>query len=161
MQATNMPNTNIILGWPQLESINPIIRFWKKEQRYLVDPQRIIVVSNKKFKRALRKGPSYAFLLFLQATSSPLELPSKYSEYADVFSEEGANTLPDERARHHAIDLIEGRDPPYGPIYSLSEKELAVLRDYLNSSLEKGWIQRSTSPIRALILFVPKKDGSL
>jgi hypothetical protein len=76
----------------------------------------------------------------LQATSSPLEIPLKYSEYADVFSEERANTLLNEHALHYAIDLIIGHDPPYSLIYSLLEKELAILRDYINSSLEKGWI---------------------
>jgi hypothetical protein len=60
----------------------------------------------------------------LAAASSSLELPQKYTNYADVFSEEEAERLPDENARQHAIDLIEGQEPPYGPIYSLSEKEL-------------------------------------
>jgi hypothetical protein len=86
----------------------------------------------------LKKGLSYVFLLSLQATGSPPEIPLKYSKYADVFSEERANTLLNEHALHYAIDLITGYDPLYSPIYSLSEKELAILRDYINSSLEKG-----------------------
>jgi len=60
----------------------------------------------------------------------------------------------------HAIEL-EGGEPPYGPIYHLSEKELKVLREYLEDSLKKGWIRHSTSPAGAPILFVPKKDKEL
>ena len=60
----------------------------------------------------------------------------------------------------HAIEL-EGGKPPYGPIYHLSEKELKVLREYLEDSLKKGWIRHSTSPAGAPILFVPKKDKEL
>ncbi|KFY17373.1 hypothetical protein V491_05014, partial [Pseudogymnoascus sp. VKM F-3775] len=48
-----------------------------------------------------------------------------------------------------------------GPVYPLGEPELETLREYLDSSLEKGWIYRSTSPAGAPILFVPKKDGGL
>ena len=46
-------------------------------------------------------------------------------------------------------------------MYNLSEKELAVLREYLEDSERKGWIRRSTSPTGAPVIFVPKKDGSL
>jgi hypothetical protein len=36
-----------------------------------------------------------------------------------------------------------------------------ILREYLDSSLEKGWIRNSKSPAGAPILFVLKSDGSL
>jgi hypothetical protein len=88
----------------------------------------------------LKKGLGYMFLPSLQATGSPPEIPLKYSEYANVFLEERANTLLNKYALHYAIDLIIGYNPLYSPIYSLSEKELVILRDYINSSLEKGWI---------------------
>ena len=57
----------------------------------------------------------------------------------------------------HAIETTV--DPPYGPIYSLSEKELKVLREYLDDSLRKGWIRESSSPAGMPILFVPKGDN--
>jgi hypothetical protein len=38
MWAVDMSDTDITLGWPWLESIDPIIRFRQKEWRYLVDP---------------------------------------------------------------------------------------------------------------------------
>ena len=38
----------------------------------------------------------------------------------------------------HAIELKPGTNPPYKLIYNLLEKELVVLRDYLNKVLRKG-----------------------
>ena len=78
----------------------------------------------------------------------------------DVFSTEKAGLLPAHKASDHAIDL-DGKDPPYGPLYNLSNTELKVLREYLDDALAKGWIRHSVSPAGAPILFVPKKDGGL
>ena len=61
----------------------------------------------------------------------------------------------------HSIDLEPGKQPPDRRIYSLTQRELDVLRDYLESSLAKGWIRPSKNPAAAPILFVPKKDGTL
>jgi hypothetical protein len=56
---------------------------------------------------------------------------------------------------------MEGKEPPYGPLYNLSSRELKLLREYLEQALYNGWIQHSISPAGAPILFVPKKDGTL
>jgi len=55
----------------------------------------------------------------------------------------------------------EGVEPPFGPIYNLSQDELATFLKYINENLEKGFIQHSKFPTRAPILFIKKKDGSL
>ena len=88
-------------------------------------------------------------------------VPSEYHDYADVFSAAEAASLPPHRAYDHAIDLEEGAQPPYGPIYSMSETELKALREYLDDMLGKGFIRPSNSPAGAPILFAKKKDGSL
>jgi hypothetical protein len=49
--------------------------------------------------------------------------------------------------------------PPQLGLYNLSQRELQVLREYLDTALKKGWIYASRSLSVALILFVPKKDG--
>ncbi|GAB7357799.1 hypothetical protein MBLNU459_g0615t2 [Dothideomycetes sp. NU459] len=95
-----------------------------------------------------------------EATQRLDGLPDALQEYEDVFSEKAAGILPPHRATDHAINTAD-HEPPHYPIYNLSEKELAVLRDYLRDAEAKGWIRRSTSPAGAPILFVPKKDGSL
>ena len=55
--------------------------------------------------------------------------------------------------------MVDGKEPPWGPIYALSEKELGVLREYLDTMLASGKIRSSKSPAGAPILFVPKKEG--
>jgi hypothetical protein len=60
----------------------------------------------------------------------------------------------------HEIEIREA-EPLHRPIYTLSTVELKALREYLDSSLKKGWIRHSISPAGAPILFVPKKDSGL
>ena len=97
----------------------------------------------------------------MSSDDEPLvQCPREYEDFVDVFSEEGADALPELGRKTHGIDTGT-QEPPYGPVYNLSETELATLREYLRSSEEKGWIRRSVSPVGAPILFVQKKDGSL
>jgi hypothetical protein len=56
---------------------------------------------------------------------------------------------------------VEGRQPPFEPIYNLSQDEFATLHEYIDENLEKGFVRYSKSPIGTSILFVKKKDGSL
>jgi hypothetical protein len=57
--------------------------------------------------------------------------------------------------------LQSGAQPPFGPIYNLSQNELSELKDYIEENLAKNFIQHSKSPAGAPIFFVKKKDGSL
>jgi hypothetical protein len=61
----------------------------------------------------------------------------------------------------HQIELKLGTEPLWSLVYPLRELELKALQQYLNSSLERGWICRFTSLAKALILFVLKKDRGL
>jgi hypothetical protein len=54
-----------------------------------------------------------------------------------------------------------GFTPPFGPIYLLSWTELEALKKWLEENLSKGFIQASSSPAGAPILFVKKGNGSL
>lgn len=89
------------------------------------------------------------------------EIPQELSDYSDVLSPTKSGILPARKATDHAIDLIGGESPPHGPIYPLSQTELAELRKYLDENLRNGRVRPSTSPAGAPILFVPKKDGKL
>ena len=84
-----------------------------------------------------------------------------YQEYYDVFSDELTSIIAQNSKYDHAIKLETGKMPPQMPIYNLSQKELQILREYLDNVLAKGWIRPSKSPSGAPILFVPKKDGSI
>jgi len=88
-------------------------------------------------------------------------VPSDYADYAEVFSEKAASVLPPHRPYDHKIQLEPGTTAPFGPLYTLSEVELKALDNYIKDNLAKGYIQASTSPAGAPILFVKKRDGSL
>jgi len=59
------------------------------------------------------------------------------------------------------VDLVPDAKLPDGPIYPLSKKELDALWDYIKEMEDHGKIRRSSLPIGAPILFVPKPDGTL
>src|ERR1700681_2338035 len=85
-----------------------------------------------------------------------LRLMPEYREWADVFSTEKSDQLPEHGEHDHHINLHPGTKPPFGPLYPCSESELKVLKEYLNKGLATGKITRSNSPAAAPILFVPK-----
>jgi hypothetical protein len=81
------------------------------------------------------------------------EVPEEYQAFQDVFDDEGAASLPEySKRKEHAIDIEPGKQPPWGPIYSLSAKELSTLRVYIEDSLRRGWIRHSTSPAVAWVV---------
>jgi hypothetical protein len=45
-----------------------------------------------------------------------------------------ADTIPDHRPYDCAIDLQDGTQPPFGPIYNLLENELAELQKYIDEN---------------------------
>ena len=61
----------------------------------------------------------------------------------------------------HAIDLEDGKQPLYKPIYSLRLIELETLKTYIETHLKTGFNQLSKSLASASILFDKKPDGSL
>ena len=121
------------------------------------------------FRLCSRKKDCDATLYTLNLVMAPSEepardapcVPPEYAEFAEVFSKEEADQLPPHRPYDHSIPLEKGTTPPFGPIYSLSPKEVDALREYLNENLAKGFIRHSQSPAGAPILFVKKKDGTL
>lgn len=61
----------------------------------------------------------------------------------------------------HAIELIEGKQPSYGSIYTLSLMELEILKIYIKTYLITGFIWLSKSLASFLIFFDKKADDSL
>ena len=106
-----------------------------------------------------QSGAQVGALLFDEA---PTEVPAEYSDYSDVFSAENAAELPENTGMNeHAIELEEGKQPPFGLIYSLGPIELETLKTYIETNLANGFIRPSKSPAGAPILFNRKPDGSL
>ncbi|PYK08296.1 MAG: hypothetical protein DME65_14260, partial [Verrucomicrobia bacterium] len=86
-------------------------------------------------------------------------LPKRYHRFLRLFAPQTARELPMHRPYDHAIDLLPGTSPPWGPVYSLSEVELKALREFLDEMVLTGKIRPSKSPAGAPILFVPKSHG--
>ncbi|GBG75832.1 hypothetical protein CBR_g21076 [Chara braunii] len=92
-------------------------------------------------------------------SSSDPHITELLDAYGDVF--EGPHGVVPDRPIRHEIILEDGAVPPRGCIYRMSEEELSVLRAQLDDLLEKGWIQPSSSPYGAPVLFVRKKNKDL
>ena len=105
----------------------------------------------------LARKAQLALLLAKEVT-----VPTEYSDFADVFLEKSAN-VPSERtgANEYTIELEEGKQPSYRPIYSLGPVEVKTLKTYIEINLANSFIQASKSPAGAPILFVHKPDDSL
>jgi hypothetical protein len=58
------------------------------------------------------------------------------------------------------IELKPGTTPIDKPPNRMPTLELAELKEHIKELLEKGFIYPSSSPWRAAVIFVPKKDGT-
>ncbi|KAJ5267259.1 hypothetical protein N7478_010067 [Penicillium angulare] len=96
-----------------------------------------------------------------ESIASRDRIPPELLAFQDVFEAQNSKIMPPRKETDHSIELKEDTSPPYGPIYPLSQTELAELRKYLDENLTNGRIRPSKSPAGAPILFVPKKDGGL
>ena len=98
-------------------------------------------------------------LLFDEALT---EVPAEYSDYSNIFLAENAVELPENTGiNKHAIELKEGKQPPFGSIYSLGSVELKILKTYIETNLANSFIRPSNSPAEGPILFDRKPDESL
>ena len=105
-----------------------------------------------------KKQAQVGVLLFDKALT---EVLAEYSNYNNVFSAENAAELPDNLGMNeYTIKLKEGKQPLFGPIYSLGPVELETLRTYIKTNLTNSVIWPSKSLAEASIFFDKKPDGS-
>jgi hypothetical protein len=83
------------------------------------------------FQRDLRKA-AVVFAVNLKKIQDLPELPDEIKDYCNVVTsgDVAHHALP--IGVHYAIDLELGERPPFRPLYNLSVKELAALREYLD-----------------------------
>ena len=98
--------------------------------------------------------------LAIAAHKDEVTLPSQYSVYANVFSEQTFDTLPPRRDFDYAIDLKESFIPKVTKLYLLNPEELAACQVFVDENMKTGRIRPSKSP-QASPFFVKKKDGKL
>ena len=147
-----------------MQKLESLSHLKPKVYQLIVTPKKsILMIGARAFVKAAKQGATYMIYAnsIIESNEKSSGLPNRYKEYQDVFEKKNADMLPQHRPYDCGIDLQEGTQPPFGPIYSLSQNELAALREYLNKNLAKNFIRHSKSPAGAPILFVKKKDGSL
>jgi hypothetical protein len=88
-------------------------------------------------------------------------VPEEYHEFMELFREPLTQELPPHQTFDYQIQIKEGKEVPFGPIYHLSEKELGALREYLDCILAQGKITESDANMGAPIIFIPKPNGKL
>ena len=90
------------------------------------------------------------------------KLPTEYHNFLDIFSKSDADILPKHRPGYdHSIELIEGKTPTWGPLYSMLADKLKVLKAYIEEMVDKGFIRASSSLAASPVLFAKKPDGGL
>jgi hypothetical protein len=89
-------------------------------------------------------------------------IPREYHDFAHVFSQAKASTLPLHRPYDLKINLEEGKDPPpTSRIYLHSQEEVKALQQFIAENLQTGFICSSSSVHGAPVLFIQKKNGEL
>jgi hypothetical protein len=119
-------------------------------------------------KRGLRKGSLHPIAIGVlkpalddaQLNKQPECVRELLQKYSDVFQPVPTG-LPPDRGIEHLIPLVPGATPQFKSMYRLSPSELEEAKRQVADYLARGWIEPSTSPWGAPILFVKKKTGSL
>jgi hypothetical protein len=86
-------------------------------------------------------------------------IPWQYQDYKSLYYGEVSNVLPPHQSFDYAIDIQAGKEPTWGPIYSLSGRELSVLKEYIKEMLDGDTIRPGKSSAGAPTMFVQKPHG--
>ena len=97
----------------------------------------------------------------VEITLEVRRLPELLKNYENCFDFKNAKILFEHEDENHVIDLILGAKSLYEPLYTLSETEFDVLRNYLLKNLTLNCIREFTSRASASMLFVLKKNDNL
>jgi hypothetical protein len=145
-------------------------------------PLQLKAIAQKRVCRLLRKGnvaEMYAVLLRNAADGdkqpAPGDAPAEKAvpgsdhpliapllkEFASTVFGEPKPGVPRKRGVEHAITLLPGTQPPPArPLRHQSEKDAAVMKEYVEAGLKSGILRPSTSPYGSMALIVKKKDGT-
>ena len=157
-----------------IEVKHPHTRVRMKLRCMAAPPTPKSVMSQKAFARACRQTGTRVFQVNVTMAepdggswSDELAFPEDVSpetrallqKYKHVFQKPTA--LPPDRSIGHIIPEVEGSKPVYKHPYRLSPLETAEMHKQIAELLAKGFIEPSTSPYGAPILFATKADGTL
>jgi hypothetical protein len=133
----------------------------KNKKKKYIQP---LVLGAKAFVRAAEKNVAFVIYASPMGTSTKIgiqEISMQYHDFKDLFEKKNIDILLEHRPYDCTIELQDEAQPPFGPIYNLSQTKLATLREYIDENLSKNFIMHSKLLGGAPILFVKKKDGSL
>ena len=86
---------------------------------------------------------------------------AEYSDFEDIFTKNSATMLSEHtEINTHAIEVEEGKQTSYEPIYSLGPMKLEILKTYIKINLANNFIWPSKSLDNAPILFNKKFERS-
>ena len=98
----------------------------------------------------------------LAQASSLKRILIEYKEYKFLFQEGlRIEALLRHQPQDYKIPIKLEKSLSFRLIYQLLKKELAILKEYININLKKGFIRLSISLAASLLLFVLKKNGKL
>ena len=103
-----------------------------------------------------------AQIAHLKVDEASSKVPSKYADFANVFSPKLVTELPEHmKINDYSIELVDNQQPPYDPIHSLGPVKLETLKIYIETNLVSGFIRPFKSPAGASIFFNKKPDDNL
>lgn len=151
---------DIIIGMDWLELYSPMKVHWR--EKWMMIPYQGYTVTLQGIITSLPAG-SVLQLLFVAEGSTPVfdaSLPPTLlkllQQFADAFTP--PDGLPPSRACDHEIPLIEGARPVNIRPYRVAPALKDEIEKQVAEMLEKGIIQKSTSPFSSPVLLVKKKD---
>ena len=165
--AVNFEGLDVILGMSMLIDNSIILDPAAASWRFNVNSFKLTIEGSKNFAKSLQKK-SAVFALICADVDEPaqdniqvLKVSKQVKNFKPTFDDKMAEILADDKGAHHAIDLIEGKEPPFMFLYNLFQKKLTELRRYIEDALAKEWIKHFVSLVDVSVLFVSKKDGEL
>jgi hypothetical protein len=155
--VTNLGRDRIILGLPWFQEFEPTIS-WKQGELL----GQLTVKTSSKVPEINKTMLATSWAIKEESDKTRLsekDIPDQYKDYVDVFSEEKAKRFPLKREEDHEIKFI--NDVPKffkGDLYSLTVKQTAFLRRWLDEKLSKGFIRPSKLPYPSPTFLIEKKN---
>jgi len=105
-----------------------------------VKSSKALFIKTRTFMQATKKGNAFLIYDFptLDVESLRHKIPSQYKKFKDMLENKNVDTLPKHYPNDCTIDLEEGTQPPFGPIYNLAQDKLATLCEYIDETFRRG-----------------------
>ena len=126
----------------------------------------LVLLTAQQVKRRLKQKSVYCFMLVQPADDPnapahvekplPPDIAKLVSKYPDVFTDKPPYGGSQIQAEHETIPLLPGTKPIFRPMFRYSPMELEEMERQVTDLLANGYIEPSTSPYGAPVLFVKK-----